>query len=161
LLLASELLDVLSFGFVAVGIESTGSYQINLSQGLLVIRSASSPWSHGLLMALIWFTIALVLGRFIFKEWRVGAVLGLAVFSHWALDFIVHISDLPLLLGGSQTVGLGLWSTGPGLIAAMVLEFALLGAGLITYFTWRRRLHNIATSPARPEQRTKPLEMLG
>ena len=152
LLLASEALDILSFCFVVAGIESMGSYQIDLGRGLMAISPESIPWSHGLLMALIWSAIALTLGHLIFKEWRVGAVLGLAVFSHWALDFIVHASDLPLLIGGSQAVGLGLWSTGAGFIAAMALELALFGGGLAIYFTWRRGLRSISTQPVRPER---------
>lgn len=40
---------------------------------------------------------------------KVRLVIGLAVFSHWVLDFIVHRPDLPLY-GNSAKVGLGLWN---------------------------------------------------
>jgi hypothetical protein len=35
-------------------------------------------------------------------------------------------------------VGLGLWSSGPGLVASVGLEFALLLGGIILYVQWRK-----------------------
>lgn len=61
------------------------------------------------------------------------------VSSHWALDFIVHPPDLPLLFKNSPMVGLGLWTSGPGLAASIVLELVLLGGGLAVFLAWRRR----------------------
>ena len=40
---------------------------------------------------------------------RSSIIVGLAVFSHWVLDFIVHAHDLPLF-DNSMKVGLGLWT---------------------------------------------------
>src|SRR3974377_1748803 len=90
LLLATEALDILGFGFSAAGIQTPGSYQIDLSHGIVAISPVSTPWSHGLSMALIWSVIALALGLVFFRDRRASMVLGLAVFSHWALDFIAH-----------------------------------------------------------------------
>jgi hypothetical protein len=61
------------------------------------------------------------------------------VFSHWILDLIVHIPDLPLFLEGSLLLGLGLWGSGPGLIASIILEFTLLAGGLAIYLVFRKR----------------------
>jgi len=40
---------------------------------------------------------------------RASILVGLAVFSHWVLDFLVHRPDLPLY-DNSAKVGLGLWN---------------------------------------------------
>ena len=67
-----------------------------------------------------------------------GMILGLVVFSHWILDFIVHIPDLPLFLEGSPNLGLGLWGSGTGLIASIILELALFAIGIAIYLAWRK-----------------------
>jgi hypothetical protein len=60
-----------------------------------------------------------------------GALLvGLLVPSHWLLDLVVHVPDLPLYPGASPLLGLGLWNH---LAATQVIEFALLGLGLWQY----------------------------
>jgi hypothetical protein len=55
--------------------------------------------------------------------------IGVAVFSHWVLDFLVHRPDLPLY-DDTLKVGLGLWNF-PTL--ALSLEAALLFGGMILY----------------------------
>jgi cbb3-type cytochrome oxidase subunit 3 len=57
---------------------------------------------------------------------RASFVVGLAVFSHWILDLVVHRPDLPLY-DNSAKVGLGLWNA-PAL--ALGLEAALLFGGV-------------------------------
>ena len=69
---------------------------------------------------------------------RTSVVLGLVVFSHWILDFIVQIPDSTLLLRESPNLGLGLWSSGPGFIVSIILEFILFAGGLAFYLTWRK-----------------------
>jgi hypothetical protein len=69
---------------------------------------------------------------------RNAMVIGLVVFSHWLLDFIVHLPDLPLVLNDSPKVGLGLWGSGVGLAASGVLELLLLIFGISIYIIWHR-----------------------
>ncbi|HVN54922.1 MAG TPA: hypothetical protein VMT46_11380 [Anaerolineaceae bacterium] len=138
LLVASEALDLLCFGFMALGLERAGTSRVDFSHGIQVTTPGWIPWSHGLFMAVVWSLLAAVICGLIFHDRRSGIVIGLVVFSHWALDFIVHPGELPLLFAGSPTVGLGLWTTGPGLIASAVLEVALIGAGLVLYFRGRK-----------------------
>ena len=57
-------------------------------------------------------------------------IIALLVVSHWFLDYVTHLPDLPLTLHGSTRVGLGLWNSVPGTLAA---EFALFGIGLAMY----------------------------
>ena len=53
-------------------------------------------------------------------------LVGLAVFSHWILDFIVHVPDLPVY-DNSAKVGLGLWNRP---VMAYGLESAVLLGGI-------------------------------
>ena len=61
---------------------------------------------------------------------RAGLAVALAVFSHFVLDWLVHIPDLPLLGNDSLKMGLGLWNTP---LLALALETALVLAGFIFY----------------------------
>jgi hypothetical protein len=84
----------------------------------------SYPWSHSLSMSVVW---AIVVGRVsaaVLKHTRAGLVIGLAVLSHWVLDFITHRPDLPLWPGGPK-VGLGLWNSIPLTIAVEGTLFAI------------------------------------
>ena len=138
-LLASWFLDVLSYGFEAFGLEKFAVSQSNMAQGVQVLVPGSVPWSHGLLMSVIWSMAFGAIAFIFFRDRRTSVILGMVVFSHWVLDFIVHPPDLPLFFEGSPNLGLGLWTSGPGLIASSVLEFVLLAVGLTIYITWRKR----------------------
>lgn len=138
-LLASWLLDLLSFGFEALGLEKFAVSQTNFEHGVQVLVPGSIPWSHGLFMSILWSVIFGMIVFIFFRDRRTSVILGLVVFSHWVLDFIVHPSDLPLFFEGSPNLGLGLWTSGPGLIASVVLEFVLLAGGLAIYIRWRKQ----------------------
>jgi hypothetical protein len=57
-------------------------------------------------------------------------VVGLAVFSHWILDLVVHAPDLPLY-DNTAKVGFGLWNRP---VLAFGLEAVLLFGGMWRYF---------------------------
>jgi hypothetical protein len=139
LLAASHVLDLLSFGLAAAGWETFGVSHTDLQHGVQVETLGSVPWSHGLLMSVVWSLLVGGIAYLISRKVRLSGVLGLVVLSHWVLDFVVHPPDLPLLLGGSPHVGLGLWCSGPGLIASIVLELALFAGGIVVYLIYRRR----------------------
>ena len=65
---------------------------------------------------------------------RGAFVVGLLVVSHWVLDYIVHIPDLPLYPGGPK-LGLGLWNSVGGTV---IVEAALFIAGLGVYLAVTR-----------------------
>jgi hypothetical protein len=138
LLAASEALDLLAFGFVAAGIEKTGVRQTDITHGIHNITPSWIPWSHGLFMSLVWSALAAGIAYLFFRDRRASGMVGLAVFSHWVLDFIVHVHDLPLFFAGSPKAGLGLWGSGPGLILSGILEILLLAGGIAIYILWRR-----------------------
>jgi len=52
---------------------------------------------------------------------------GLAVFSHWLLDALVHAPELPLAGASSAKAGLGLWASMP---VALAVEALITLAGL-------------------------------
>ncbi len=133
LLVASEALDLLCFGFVAVGLEKIAATQTDLEHGIRIVAPGSIPWSHGLFMSVVWSVATVALAYLIWRDRRAAGFLGLVVFSHWLLDFIVHTRDLPLLFNGSPLLGLGLWGSGSGLVFSGFLEIALLAGGVAIY----------------------------
>ncbi len=85
------------------------------------------PYTHGLLGAAI---LALAFGivcALFFRERRALtiAILAGAVFSHWLLDLVVHVPDLPLI-GDHMKVGFGLWRH---VAISLPLEIVTLFAG--------------------------------
>ena len=127
LLLAPLLLDALWPLFVLLGLERfqiapTGNPFLNLS-------FEHYPWSHSLLMAVGW-GVLLALLWYRAKGDRVAAgVLGAGVVSHWLLDWITHLPDMPLWPGG-PLAGLGLWNSVAGTVA---VEVAMLGIAALLY----------------------------
>ena len=89
-------------------------------------------------MSATWSVTAAAIAYLVYRERRTASIIGLAVFSHWVLDFIVHPPDLPLLFSGSRLVGLGLWMSGPGLIISVFLELGLLAGGIAIYRKTRK-----------------------
>jgi membrane-bound metal-dependent hydrolase YbcI (DUF457 family) len=89
------------------------------------------PYTHGLVGALALSIVLGALAALFYRERRlaVAAVVAGAVFSHWILDLLVHVPDMPLL-GDSFKVGLGLWRH---VWISFPLEIALLIAGALLY----------------------------
>jgi len=139
LLVATEVPDLLYFAFYAAGIESPAVSTTDFSQGVEILSPGSIPWSHGLFMCAVWSVVAAAIAFLFFRDRRTSIVTGLMVFSHWVLDFIVHVPDLPLLFDGSPLVGLGLSGSGPGLIISGILEVGLFAGGLAIYLVSRKR----------------------
>jgi hypothetical protein len=130
LLTAALFLDVLWPLFLWLGIE-----RVRIAPGdtaFTPLDFESYPYSHSLLMALVWALLAAAA----YRQWT-GYVLGaawvaIAVFSHWVLDFVSHRPDLPLAPWGGPKVGLGLWNSVAG---TAVTEIGLLVVGLGLYLS--------------------------
>jgi hypothetical protein len=127
-------LDLLWPVFLLIGIESVRIEPGNTA--FTPLAFVHYPWSHSLSMAVIWGVAAGRVAAPVFRSARAGLVVGLAVVSHWLLDFITHRPDLPLYPGG-RLVGLGLWNSIPGTIA---VEGALLLAAVVYYDRGTRAL---------------------
>ena len=137
LILAPLLADVLWPLLLLAGIESARI--VPGPNPFLYLSLDDYPWSNSLLLSLVWAALlALLAARF--ADGRRGAiVVGLGVLSHWVLDWISHLPDMPLW-PGSPEVGLSLWRS-PA--ATMVVESLLFAAGLALYLSATR-----ARSPA-------------
>jgi membrane-bound metal-dependent hydrolase YbcI (DUF457 family) len=95
-----------------------------------MLDSYYHPYSHSLVTALIWSALAALVYKIFWKDSNSAALLvGLAVFSHWILDFIAHPRDLAIY-PDKWKVGLGLWNY-RGL--EFGLEMALLAGGIVLY----------------------------
>jgi hypothetical protein len=139
LLVASEALDLLSAGTIALGLDKRAVSRVDFVNGVQTLVPGSVPYSHGLFMALVWSLLAGGIASLALRDRKAGGLIGLVVFSHWILDFIVHEPDLPILFDASHALGLGLWTSGPGFIVSMILEFILLGGGVMIYIAYRRK----------------------
>lgn len=142
LLMAAETNDILYFLFSSVGIESkAGIAVMDFNQGVKYLTPVSNPWSHGLFMSAIWAMIAAAIAFLVYRDRRTSGVIGLVVFSHWLLDFLMH-SNLPLFLDGSPLVGLGLENSGTGFLFMTVLDLLLLAVGIALYGRARKQTVN-------------------
>src|SRR6266404_4793311 len=130
LFVAVQFLDYVWATLVLLGIE-----KLRVIKGFTagsMLDSYFLPYSHSLPTALIWSAIAALSYKAI---WRAKAsnsaalIVGVAVFSHWILDFIAHPRDLPLY-DNTLKVGLGFWNY-RGL--EFGLEVALLAGGIVLY----------------------------
>ena len=89
----------------------------------------SYPWSHSLLMAIIWAS-GFALAYYLITRYRPGTIaIWIGVVSHWILDWITHRADLPLYPGGPKA-GLGLWNSIAG---TMIVELLLFAVGIWMY----------------------------
>lgn len=89
------------------------------------------PFSHSLFGVIVW---ALLFGMVYFvikKRSKTAIVLGLLVLSHWFLDLLVHVPDLPVFPGVNIKVGFGLWNS---LAATVILEFFVFATGIFLYY---------------------------
>lgn len=88
------------------------------------------PYTHSVVGALAWSIGAALVYLAFTRKGVPAAVLGLCVFSHWILDWVVHKPDL--LVWGDTKVGLGLWDAPAAGVAA---EFGVLALGFVAYMT--------------------------
>ena len=96
------------------------------------------PISHSLLAVLGWSIVFGVIYFLITKNRRASILLGALVLSHWILDVIVHIPDLPLYPGDSPKVGLGLWNS---MTLTILVEGIIFISGIVVYVNTKRKLN--------------------
>ncbi|MBN8570819.1 MAG: hypothetical protein J0M18_14420 [Ignavibacteria bacterium] len=126
--LASQFIDLLWPTLLLLGLE-----RVEIEQGiskLTPLNFISYPISHSLLMVIIWAILFGVLYKLFRKNTKGAVILGLCVISHWVLDLIVHIPDLPLYPGDSPKLGFGLWNS---VATSLILEFLIFFAGVFIY----------------------------
>jgi hypothetical protein len=137
LFIAVQWVDVLWSIFVLLGIE-----KVRIVPGITATNPLDlyyMPYTHSLVAASLWSVAAIITYRVLSRDgWSAAAIVGMAVFSHWVLDLLVHRPDLPLY-DNTMKVGLGLWNLP---ILAFVLEVVFLFFGLYLYLR--------ATKPVTP-----------
>ena len=132
LLLAVQLVDIIWAFLVLTGIE-----QLAMVPGITrasPLDLVYVPYTHSLVAALgwsllagwLWYRVRPPGGRAVAQP----LLLGVAVFSHWVGDFLVHRPDLPLY-DNSDKVGLGLWNF-PAI--SFPLEVGLLGWAMWAWY---------------------------
>lgn len=129
LFMAAQWLDLIWPIFILIGLE-----KVEIIPGYTAttpLKFTYYPFTHSLLFAIIW---GLLFGSvyYLFKKnIKVSILLGVLVLSHWILDFIVHIPDLPIFPWSNIKVGLGLWND---VGTTMILESLIFFGGAYLYF---------------------------
>jgi len=132
LLIAALFPDLLLWALVLSGIESLAA---PVTIGPPRFFSFFFPYSHGLLASVFWSLLTATLGwllapTYLARRLKLAWALALAVFSHFMLDLLVHVPDLPVIGPASPKLGLGLWRHMP---VAVLLEVLLAVFGLVIY----------------------------
>jgi len=125
--IAVQLVDYAWAAFILTGVEHA-----RVTPGFTALSPLDlydMPFTHSLVAALAWSALGgLVYALIDRRNARAAVWIGLCVFSHWILDWVVHQPDL--LLWGNLKVGLGLWSNAAAGVAA---ELGVLGLGFVAY----------------------------
>jgi hypothetical protein len=128
LFLAVQWLDVVWAPLVLLGIE-----KVRIVPGFTATNPLDlyyMPYTHSLIAALLWSVAGIAVYHLLTGTgWKTSLLIGVAIFSHWVLDFVVHVPDLPVY-DNAMKVGLGLWNR-PAL--AFGLEATLLLLAMLLY----------------------------
>ena len=124
---ASQLVDLIWPIFLLAGVE-----RMRITRGenpFLHLVFEHYPWTHSLVMGIVWAIVAGGLYRVVSRNARGAAVVAALVISHWFLDWITHVPDLPLYPGGVE-YGLGVWRSSA---LTLAIEVPLFLVGLWIY----------------------------
>jgi multisubunit Na+/H+ antiporter MnhC subunit len=127
-IMATLFLDLLWPVFLLFGLE-----HVKIDPGNTLVTPLNFydyPYSHSFLMSVVWSLLFGGAYYLIKKNKKISIILGICVFSHWILDFIVHRADLPLGPGVETFFGLGLWNSLP---ATLIVELLIIFIGLYLY----------------------------
>jgi len=125
-LIGANFIDLFYVLLTVLGIESFGN----------------NPWTHSLLMAIVYANLGGLLTYVISRHRNSSILMGIVIFSHWLLDFIVW-DNLPLAFSKTPVLGLGLYNMigfninsiqfNSGLIIATSIELIMLIIGVFIY----------------------------
>jgi len=131
--LAANFVDLIWPLFLIAGIETVRVDPGNTA--FTPFAFDSYPWSHSLLMGVVWGAVLGGIARWRGVESRAAGLIGALVVSHWVLDLITHRPDLTLWPGATAAFGLGLWNSIPG---TFVVEGILWVTAIALYLNARR-----------------------
>lgn len=126
LFLSANFLDLIYPFFVLIGVENI---QVNKDFVGLMPYEFYYPYSHSLIMAIVWGILVGVVFCIPSQKIKKMSLLFFLVISHWVLDFISHRPDIPVFLNGPH-YGLFLWRN---LILTITVEMSLFLLGLSLY----------------------------
>jgi membrane-bound metal-dependent hydrolase YbcI (DUF457 family) len=111
----------------------TGTETVTIAPQGSVIPLAFThyPVSHSLMAVACWSVLFGLLYYTLTKNKKASLVIGLLVLSHWALDFLAHIPDLPLVPNSDFKAGVGLWNFK---LLELTLELTLFFSAVLLYF---------------------------
>jgi membrane-bound metal-dependent hydrolase YbcI (DUF457 family) len=126
--LAAQFADLLWPFLLILGIE-----KVEIKPGISAMNPLDFvhyPFTHSLLFIIIWGVLFGAVYFFFKKNIKSAILLGVLVVSHWVLDLIVHIPDLPLFPGSAVKVGFGLWNS---IAATVIVEGLIFIVGIYFY----------------------------
>lgn len=132
---AAQFVDLLWPTLLLLGVET-----VRIAPGATVVTPLvfeHYPVSHSLLAVLLWAAAFAAVHWTWRRNARAALLLGALVLSHWLLDALVHIPDLPLAPGSDARVGLGLWQSRA---ATLLVEVPLFVVGVWLYTRGTRPL---------------------
>jgi hypothetical protein len=143
LFVAAQLADLLWVIFVLLGWEHARI--VPGYTAVTPLEFLDYPISHSLVAAIVWSIVAAALyyswpTRNTTRHWQASAMVGLAVFSHYPIDVLVHLPDLPLAGNDSPKLGLGLWNNPT---ATMIAELIVFGIGVGLYVGLKSHRHPV------------------
>jgi len=121
--LAAQWLDLLWPTLLLLGLES-----VRIAPGATAVTPLvfeHYPISHSLAAVVGWGLALGTVHALATRNMGGSIVVAALVVSHWLLDAIVHVPDLPLLPGAATMVGLGLWQSRAATLAVELPIFAL------------------------------------
>jgi hypothetical protein len=124
---------------VAAGIE-----QVRIVPGYTAstpLEFISYPYSHSLVTLVLWGALLGWVSTRAAPDRRAFLVVLMLVVSHWVLDVITHVPDMPLYPGGPK-FGFGLWNS---VAATLVVEAAMFAVGVWLYVRATRPVDRIGT----------------
>ena len=141
LFVAVQLADLLWGIFLLLGWERARI----VPDSVIPLEFIDYPISHSLVGLLVWSLVAAALyyswpTRDTTRHWQAAAIVGVAVLSHFPLDVLVHVPDLPITGNDSPKLGLGLWNYP---MASMAAELLFLLAGVALYMRLRSHRHPV------------------
>jgi hypothetical protein len=120
-------LDMVWPVLVLLGLEHVQIVQS--SNSFLTLEFTSYPISHSLIGAAAWAAIFAGVYRLVKRRSDGALLLAGGVLSHWVLDVVSHLPDMPVLPGGPY-IGLGLWKSSA---LTLVTESAMFFAAIAFY----------------------------
>jgi hypothetical protein len=134
LMFAAQFVDLVWPILVLAGIETVRVDPGNTA--VTPLDFVDYPFTHSLATGIGWGLLLGLAYLVIRRSARGALVVGLAVVSHWVLDFVSHRPDMPFYPGGPK-VGLGLWNSLPATVA---VELGLFAIGVALYLATTRPL---------------------